>query len=394
MRKNLMVLLLVLIILWVIPNNLIYASEIEVPYFGTKYELLQEHVKVMAVDDYYVWAAAGDQDAGYMRSLFRSDDYGNYWEQVYLFDQAIEAIHIMHDGTILVSISNGRWLEDADSKIMRSVDGGKSFEPVLRLESGAAYMWNIASDDDGYVFVSEYGYKDLPNNSRRIYRSKNYGDSWEIVYEPEEMDGIHNHIINIDNNDSNIIYQVVGDNEKHILRSIDRGRTWESILSGYHPTSVIQIEDNIFWGLDNSPKSGIIKYNTMTEEWGYAFETPKPYSGSIYHMLYVNDVIYAGLLSYSDPSNYWDGSIFISRDQGNTWEIFATWPKYEDKGIGLYKFESLDDYGFIYGSFPVIRDDKVVNFQGTLRFELLNVPPKVIYGPELLEAYMPEGYGE
>lgn len=87
-------------------------------------------------------------------------------------------------------------------------------------------------------------------------------------------------------------------------------------------------------------------------------------------MLYANEVIYAGFLAYDDPSNNWDGSIFISKDKGKTWEKFCHWPKYEDRGVGFYKFSQLDDYGYIWGTFPIDSEENT-SFHGTLRFDLV-----------------------
>lgn len=342
------------------------------PEFATEYDLLDFGINVMAADDDHIWAS-GD----YGRVLYKSRDYGDTWKMVKIFDKKIKAIHITSEDILLVSISDGRWLEDCNSQILRSDNGGKSFKKVLDLESGAALAWNIASDEDGYIFISEYGYKSLPDNSRRIYRSSDSGLNWKKVYEPKEAEGYHNHVISIDENNNNIIYQVIGDDDKKILESRDRGDTWKQILHGYHPTSQLQFGDNILWGLDGAPESGIIRYNTKTEKLDYSFKTPSPLKGSIYDMLYVNDIIYAGLLSYSGPDDDWDGSIFISRDQGLTWENFAIWPKYnEDSGIGFYKFTSQGDYGFIHAELPVIKNGKIENYRGTLRFKLLNIPKK------------------
>lgn len=355
--------------------------------FEEPHSFLDPYIRVMAADEDYIWATQ-ERDMSY---LCRSDDFGDTWQRVYRFDKRIETIHITPDNVILVSISDGRWLEEANSQIMRSGDGGYSFSPVLELGDGAAYHWNISSDDEGYVFVSEYGYKAYPNNSRKIYRSKDGGLNWKTVYDPAPKEGIHNHVISIDKNDNNIIYQVVGDNQKDILKSVDRGDSWESILQGYHPTSVIQIDDTMFWGLDGVPKSGVISYDTTTKKLGYSLETPKPLDGSAYDMLYVNDVMYVGFLSYSDLHQDWDGSIFASEDQGKTWRQFATFPKYEGFGIGLEKFTAFEDYGFIYGSFPVWSDGKVSSYSGTIRFDLLNVSEKVDCTPRLGEGLGPEG---
>lgn len=370
MRKRLLIFIVITLVLMSF-MSFSFANEpvIKEPYVNSDYILLEPYIKVMAADNEYIWAAGGIKDEEIMKLLYRSSDYGESWELVHIFEKKIEAIHIAPNGYIFISISNDRWSREAKGEIWRFSDTELEFIKVLDVESGAAYTWNIASDDEGYVFVSEYGYKGEIDNARRIYRSKDSGDNWEIVYEPEEILGYHNHVIHIDEEDNNIIYQVVGDDVKTILRSEDRGDTWESIVDGYHPTSIIQIDNEILFGLDNYPNSGIIRYSKETGEVSDSLITPKPFSGSIYDMIYVNDIIYAGLLSYD--YNNWDGSIFISRDKGHTWENFLVWPKDSRIGVGFYKFSVMDDYLFVWVTLPVEIDGIIEKYQGTLRIKLI-----------------------
>lgn len=334
-------------------------------FFSTDYSFLDYGIKVMAANEKYLWAA-GNED---MSTLYRSSDYGDTWEKVHTFEATIQGMHITPSGVFLVSTSNNRWKKECKGKLWRSEDNGQTFNLSLELNAGAAINWNIASDSEGFVFVSEYGYKDKPNNARHIYRSKDSGITWDIVYAPEETEGYHNHVIIINKNDSNTIYQSIGDNVKGVIKSTDRGQTWEKIMSGIHPTSALQIDNNIFWGLDNWPKSGILKYNLDDESVNYSFIAPKPFSGSIYDMMYANGVIYAGLLSYE--YNDWDGSIFTSKNKGLTWELFAKCPKYQNTGVGFYKFTTLGDYGFVWVSLPIKTKNNLHKYQGTIRFKLV-----------------------
>lgn len=339
------------------------------PIFKSEYEYLTPGIHVLEADEDYLWAIGGEKTLK-KRILYKSSDLGERWEEFYVFEKPIEGMHITDTGEMLVSISDGRWETNSNCEILKLY--GKNFKTVLELESGAALNWNFASDEEGYIFISEYGYKNLPNNARRIYRSKDKGETWENVFSPKEEEGHHNHVISIDKDDPNIIYQVIGDEDKRIIKSEDRGDTWDVLLRDYHPTAELQIDDNIFWALDNVPNSGILRFNKKTEELNYSFETPEPFKGSIYDMLYENGVIYAGLLSYSEPSNYWDGSMFISRDKGETWENFAIWPKLdESSAIGLINFTSKDGYGFINAKVPAIVNGENSHYNGTIKFKLL-----------------------
>ncbi len=329
--------------------------------------LLQEYMKVMACNKKVLFAA-GRED---MKCLYKSLDFGQTWQKIYEFNTKIQGMHITPNDILLVSTSHNKWDKNAEGKLWRSKDSGKTFKLVLEFESGTATNWNIASDKDGYVFVSEYGYKSLPNNARRIYRSNNNGLDWKIIYEPKQADGYHNHKILISNSNKNILYQSIGDEYGHqILKSEDRGNSWDIVILGIHPTSALQIDKDILWGLDNYPKSGIVKHDISKDKFNYIFTPQKPYNGSIYDMLYVNDIIYAGFTSYD--YNDWPGSIFISKDKGRTWEKFIDWSNDYHIGVGFYCFNTLGRYGYVWVTLPIRKNQKIIKYQGTLRFELVN----------------------
>ena len=335
--KNVFKSFTILLIILILATSFSYAEEV-IP----KYDILEPFIKVMAADEEYLWAAGGTEDE-FMKILYKSKDHGDTWSIVHIFKKTIEGIHINPNNNIFVSISNERRSQDAKGEIWRSTTNGAYFTKVLELESGVATNWNFASDREGYVFISEYGNK-IEDNARKIYRSKNNGKDFEIVYNPEAIKGYHNHIINIDNRNPNIIYQSVGDDEKFILMSKDRGNSWSSIIEGYHPTSMIQIDNTILWGLDNYPTSGIIRYDLNTEKLDYSIITPKPFGGSIYDMINVDGILYAGMMSYDYDK--WDGTIFTSKDKGLTWNNYLIIPRSEEIGVGMYKFVTQGDYIF------------------------------------------------
>ncbi len=338
-----------------------------------EYEPLRQGMRVLESNKDYLWFAGGNDRDGYGNVLYKSKDLGDSFEFVYAFDKLIEGIHITPKNTILVSISNDRWSKDAKCEIHRSIDGGKTFTKVLDVTSGAVTNWNFTSDNDGYIFVSEYGYKNLPNNARKIYRSKDNGASFQVVYNPAEKNMSHNHVIQIDKNNKNIIYQSIGDKYKEIIVSKDRGNTWSRLIYDYNPTSMLQIDNYVLIGLDNHPKTGIVKIDKATNTPQFVFSPEKPIKGSIYDMLYANDIIYAGLLSYSQDSHTWPGSMYISKDKGNTWENVMIWPKItNESGIGMYNFYEKDGYGFINGIFPYFVNGMAGHYTGTMKFKLLN----------------------
>ena len=329
------------------------------------YDILEPYMKIMAADDEFLWAAGGTDDL-LMKILYKSSDYGETWDIVHIFKKTIEGIHISPKDVLLVSVSDDRASRSANCEIWRSTTGGSYFLKVLELKSGVATNWNFASDNEGYIFISEYGIK-IEDNARRIYRSNDNGATFHIVYNPEPILGYHNHVIKIDEKNPNIIYQSIGDDSKAIIMSLDRGNTWDTINEGYHPTSVVQIDDIMLWGLDNYPCSGIIRHDLDSNKVDYSLITPKPFGGSIYDMIYVDGVIYAGLMAY-DYDN-WDGSIFTSLDKGLNWEEYIVIKRSEDIGVGIYSMVSQGDYIFAWVSMPIEVDGVVGKYQGSIKFK-------------------------
>ncbi|HZK00231.1 MAG TPA: hypothetical protein VFC79_09495 [Tissierellaceae bacterium] len=349
--------LIILLIITLFASSISYGE-------NPKYDILEPYMKVMAADDEFLWAAGGSGE-DFMKILYKSSDYGESWSLVHRFNKPIEGLHISSNDIIFVSISDNRYSEDANCEIWRSTTRGSYFLKVLDLESGAATNWNFASDDEGYVFISEYGIKS-GNNARRIYRSNNNGIKFQVIYDPGPILGYHNHIIRIDKNNNNIIYQSIGDDSKFIIRSTDRGNTWSSVIENYHPTSMIQIDYKILWGLDNFPCSGVLRYDTDTMLLDYSLITPKPYGGSIYDMLYVDGIIYAGTMSYEYDN--WEATIFTSNDKGLSWENYIAIPRCDNIGVGIYSIVSQGEYIYAWVSMPIEENGVMKKYQGSIRF--------------------------
>jgi len=333
--------------------------------FHTSYTLLQDGIIAMEARDGTVWAR---QFGGY---LMRSTNHGSNWDFVHEFEATIQGIHVNDYGDIFVSISKDRWSPVGTGKLYRSSDDGETFCKVLDIQSGAALGWNIASKQET-MFVSEYGYKgDNGNNARRVYRSLDCGETWQAIYEPVPRLEYHKHKTLIANDGT--VYQSIGDGRNaSIKKSADNGCTWQTVVDRFHPTAAIDFDDHILWGLDSGPWHGIARLNKQTEQMEKAFELPLPFRGSCYDMVYAHGVVYAVFMSYQGHSH--PGSIWFSKDEGATWDLFGSITKdHSDSSIGLYDIVTDGKYGFINLQAPAQCDyGNQLQYWGTLRFELLN----------------------
>lgn len=311
------------------------------------YEFAKDGFRVLESDDEYLYGVIDSNN------LYRTKGINEKRELIQTFDKNIITMHTLENKNLLLSTSESRWIDRPNGDIYLFDDDSKELKKVLTLKSGDAYHWNIASDKKGNVYISEYGIKSEKDNARRIYKSDNFGEDFKLIYNPKKEEGYHNHKIIVDKNNENIVYQVIGDLNKRLLISEDKGDNWRSIDWGnYHPTSIIDIGDYLILGLDGAPYSGIARFNKETEKVEEVFKTPKPYGGSIYSMIEHEGKIYAGNMSYSNKEK-WHGSIMVSKDKGKTWEIEYIFDKLsEDMGVGLNKLVSHEDKLFVLCQIP------------------------------------------
>lgn len=300
--------------------------------------------------------------------LYYSEDSGATWNLMHAFDTNIQTVYFSPLGEMFVSIATDRFSPESDGVILKFDEESQKFKEVLTIESGAVYTWNIDGDEDGYLVVSEYGYKSFPNNARRLYQSKDSGETWEVIYEPNEEDNYHNHKIVIDEANPSIIYQSVGDGlNNQLMRSLDRGETWTTLKTGFNPISVIQTSDFFVWGTDTHPKQGIYVMEKDSGEIVNHFY-PDGFAGSIYDMVELDGRMYAGFSSYEWESQWWDGTVWSSDDEGFTWDLDFKIEKTEGYGIGFYKMVVDSNMVYINSSYYPGPDSERPPYTGTIRF--------------------------
>lgn len=328
----------------------------------TPFTVLDGGTIVFAADDGIVWARRRGN------RLAASADNGYTWTQKAIFDHTITAVYISGAGYMFVATSQDRWAAEGTGRLYRSADGGATFDMVLNVLSGVPLNWNIASQGN-IMFVSEYGYKGHGDNARRVYRSFDYGVTWEIVFEPPPAYDWHNHKTLI--TQDGVVYQSIGDGDNaQIIRSLDMGETWEVRVQGHHPTSAVVFDDYILWGLDAGRPPGVIRYNRLTGEITQSLALPRPFNGPAYSMVYANGIVYAGFVSY-DGYRHPIG-IFYSRDRGDSWHLLGQINKiYPRYGIAFSELVVSGDYLFVDTQMHFYENDELHLFRGLMRIALL-----------------------
>ncbi|MCL2216903.1 MAG: glycoside hydrolase [Defluviitaleaceae bacterium] len=343
--------------------------------FVTEFEFLEWGVTVLEYHNGTLWATRlgreNDYDPQARRwrtgELLASVDRGESWLLVYEFPSPVNAIYIDETGNIFVTTTEDRWAAEGTGLLYKSGDGGATFRMVLEVISGVPLRWNIASQN-GTMFVSEYGFKGVGDNARRIYRSLDFGETWGIIFQPPPKYNYHMHTTII--TEDGTVYQSVGDGEHaKIIRSADNGYNWETVAYGFQPTSAVVFDTHILWGLDGGPWYGVARYCRQSGMITNSLDVAPRFSSSNYDMAFAHGIVYAMFLSYGGYDH--PAAIFFSADKGDTWNLLGYITGAPEFGIGLIHLVTDDKFGYIDIGTPIYRGDEFEFFRGTLRFELL-----------------------
>lgn len=271
--------------------------------------------------------------------LYTSDNRGETWQLVNTFTSDISCAFVTRTGALLMFLLN--------KDLMRSVDGGKTFTRILsgfppRQQDGFAQ-----SRTGAICFVENGKY----NDKVRIMRSIDDGVTFRPVLELTNIK--HFHSIKIDpfsTFTSQKWMACTGDTDSEVFWyiSTDDGRTWTDMQvpheQAYRTLGWVFTNDGLIWGSDNPSNvaGGNMLYyasrNNLSEKRAL-FQTVAPLfmpiqlSGGIYMF----GTVYEATSSMSRVAE-----LYVSQDGGNTWKTALRWPV---KGL-------VDRGGFSSASLP------------------------------------------
>lgn len=282
------------------------------------------NIVVLAYYDGCFWGAQPWYNLG--KSLYQSSDAVNWEAVANVESRQITSIYVTETGLLLVGtrFPGGVCIWDPNSE---------SLVRVLTMLSEDPYPkhWSWA-EMNGTVYVGEYGYKYGSNNARRIYQSLDGGWNWEVLYDPEPVDGYHVHKVLADPYRSHI-YWAHGDAPSvgagsGLFRSTDLGQTWQLISNVEQPTAGIARPHGVYFGAD-SGGAGIYRFLDGSEKGEFVCTALT--EGYIWDMQDFNGIIYATSLNHE---HWGPPSVVISKD-GEHWGNLYQW----ETGIsGLERF--------------------------------------------------------
>ena len=187
---------------------------------------------------FYFGAVAG--------GVWKSDDAGQYWENVtdgFLTTASIGALavapsdgNVIYAGTgestIRIDVTHG-------DGVYKSTDAGVTWRHMGLTESRHIGEIRVHPDNPDFVYVAALGHASKDNPERGLYRSKDGGESWELVLHVSERAGAVD--VSLDPHNPRILFATIwqarrtfwsidsGGPDSGLWRSRDGGDTWENI---------------------------------------------------------------------------------------------------------------------------------------------------------------------
>lgn len=277
------------------------------------------------------------------------------WEiDLFKHTSAIMTVHATVNNKIFVGLEDGT--------IYRSIDGGDNFTITYEWQAGGFChpTWSIASSEK-WVLIGEYGTKD---KNRRVCASEDWGDHWTIVYETPERKGAHIHRVAIDPY-TNDWWVTIGDFPfaHRVLYSSDNGTHWNEVeypktgrWQPFQPVNILFFEQFIL--LVNEPLPEVYKVDRKTMTTKYIADIGDityPDLAPPYSIVVGNYGIYASIVRYPEPEYPHDAGIFVSYDDGNTWQRLINFTAWAEKD-----YQSIEPLN-VYGANPIIYADGYIH---------------------------------
>lgn len=235
--------------------------------------------------------------------VHKSIDKGLTWNTVNKIEDFPLSNKVLVDPTnsdVIYIVTNNN--ENGISKIFKSEAGGKTFETITETENIRSLVMDQKNPAKLY-FASSEG----------IYRTSNYGGSWEKVRTDDAL------ALAISRSNPEVL--IYGNEQGEIYKSVDGGDVW--LL-----TSSVDIHD---WGnfdIAINPTNPDIVY-VGTDE-GFLKSTGGGMAWKVINNGVVDDGTFALAVDPKDSNklyvgNYWTRGVFVTGDGGSTWNLLEEW---------------------------------------------------------------------
>ncbi|MGD2069102.1 MAG: hypothetical protein PVI57_10555, partial [Gemmatimonadota bacterium] len=210
-----------------------------------------------------VWVGTGEpqnrQSSPYGGGVFRSLDAGRTWEPVGLEETRHVGrivIHPRDPAVVYVAAVGHLWGPNEERGVYRTTDGGETWEKVLYLdENTGAIDLVMDRNDPRTLFAAMYQRRRTPwgfsasGPGSGLYRTLDGGDTWTELRDGLPGGDLGRIGLDVYRRDGSLVYAVVESSGagRGLYRSTDRGDTWEKV-SGRNPRpmyfSLVRIDPN------------------------------------------------------------------------------------------------------------------------------------------------------
>lgn len=251
--------------------------------------------------------------AGGFQGLWKSNNGGLSWQQ-----ESEEFIN-----AIKYDLQNPNILYYGGQNLMRSFDGGITFEDIRNNLYGRIVNIAINPLNSNIIYVSSYYYEEI-----LVFKTENFCEDWNLIFS-RDASNISYPMLTIDPNYPDTLY--ITD-----YRSINGGNTWETL--SIYPREVIGIHPQNSNTIYYSDRNTLI----VSYDWGETFHDLDTYQNWIAPVPAIGNLVFdrydPDKMFYCTPN---DG-IHYSTDAGENWSVLE----------GAYETRTLD---FI----PVLEESKV-----------------------------------
>lgn len=222
-----------------------------------------ENIRVVEVGDGYLIGAQGYRFFRFIKSEGGWKYFGKISDRKFGFLSRFRLLSRLFraDVHFFTTMKNGQPICIAKRGIFKYNPSNRKFEKCFDITRGTRPL-NICEDKDGNIFFGEY-FNNPHRDSVNIYKSIDYGASWEVAYTFPAKSIRHIHELCFDNY-TNSIWVATGDldGECIIGYTNDQFRSFNSVLKGgqeYRTCKLLFFRDKIVYGTDSETAVNYLK---------------------------------------------------------------------------------------------------------------------------------------